>query len=238
MKKATLLFTSLLVSGVGLHGQGSYSITADFAYTSEYVFRGLERADNSMQGSVEVLVGDVYVGGWTNQPVTKNADNEIDFYAGYSFDVSDQLSLDLGGTYYWYPEANGAATRDATEAFLGIRTEMGGFTPAVYGYYDITREATTLQGSIGYSFPLQAWGVSLDMSILGGWSDADDLFPDSGMEVADGYTYWGADVSIPFRLSQTSTLTVGGHYADTANVGFGAPSSENVWFTVALTTGF
>ena len=45
---------------------------------SEYVFRGVELAGDSVQASVDVSYGDVYAGAWTNQPFESGSDSEID----------------------------------------------------------------------------------------------------------------------------------------------------------------
>src|SRR4051812_34114793 len=53
-----------------------YWITADFEYTSAYVFRGLQRAEDSFAPSLEVGYTDYYLGVWSNQPLHGHVGNE------------------------------------------------------------------------------------------------------------------------------------------------------------------
>jgi uncharacterized protein (TIGR02001 family) len=238
--KKTAIILAALAAGAGLNAQdvkSSYSVTTDFTYASEYIFRGVELAGNSFQPSVEVTVEDFYLGLWTNQPVTKREANEVDVYAGYKFKVNEQLSWEAVGTYYWYPEAKGWETRESYEAGIGATYTVSGISTSVYGYYDFVLEATTGQASVGYSFPLEAAGTSLDFSVFFGSVDAKDWAPDSPMSVSESYTYYGADLSIPYKLNDHATATAGVHYAANENTPVGTPDS-NLWFTVGLSVGF
>ena len=240
MKKTAILLAAL-AAGAGAQAQepkSSYSVTTDFTFASEYVFRGIELADNSFQGSVELTVQDFYVGVWTNQPITRHQDNEIDIYAGYKFTLTDYLSLEAVGTYYWYPEAGNDGFKHSTEAGLGATYTVGGISTSVYGYYDFDLEARTLQVSVGYSLPLQAIGASLDFSAYYGWVDADDFDPPAGIKVGENYQYYGVDVSLPYKLSENATFTVAGHWADHRRLFDGELPDNHLWWTAGITVGF
>ena len=239
MKKITMFLATLAV-GAALNAQtprSSYSVSADFPYSSKYVFRGIENSKDAFQPSVEVTVGDAYGGIWTNQPITKGQSNEIDLYGGYKWKTSDALSFEAVGTYYWYPEARGGATKHTFEMGIGGTYTVSGVTTSAYYYRDFVLEANILQGSIGYSFPLTDIGSSLDFSLYLGSVNARDWAPDSGVKVKENYGYWGVDASIPFKLNDTSTFTVGTHYADNNGLPSGTPGSF-FWVTVGLTVGF
>ena len=62
--------------------KSDYSITTDFTYASEYIFRGVENSGNAFQPSIEFTTGDLNLDLWTNQPVTKHENNEIDLSGG------------------------------------------------------------------------------------------------------------------------------------------------------------
>ena len=241
MKKTAILLAAL-AAGAGVQAQeptSSYSVTTDFTFASEYVFRGLEIADNSFQGSVEVAVDDFYIGLWTNQPVTRHQDNEIDIYAGYKFTVTDYLSMEAVGTYYWYPEAGDSGFRHSTEIGLGATYTQSGISTSVYGYYDLDLEARTLQVSVGYSLRLEVIGSSLDFSAYYGWVDADDFDPPTGVKVSENYQYYGVDVSLPYKLSENATFSVAGHWADNRKFfGPGADAGNHLWWTAGITVGF
>ncbi len=239
MKKIALILAALSV-GAALHAQdprSSYAVTSDFTYTSDYVFRGIKQADDSLQPSVEIAYGDYYVGFWTNQPVKRHQDDELDFYGGYKYRLSPNISLEAVGTYYWYPEAKGPLTRHSYEAGLGATYTLRGITTSLYYYRDFKLDANTLQGSVGYSFPLEAIGASVDVSLTAGTVDANDWAPNSGVGVKESYTYYGADVSVPYKLSDKATFTLGGHWAHNHNL----PSvidDDTVWWTAGITVGF
>lgn len=242
MKKIAIILAALAAS-VGMNAQdskSSYSVTTDFTYSSEYIFRGIESADASFQPSVELAMGDFYVGLWTNQPVTKHANNEIDIYLGQKFKMNDQLSFEVVGTYYWYPEARTSLgeTKHSYEAGVGATYTVSGISTSVYYYYDFRLEANTVQGSVGYSLPLEALGASLDLSVFYGTVDGKDFAPDAlGSAVSQSYSYYGADVSIPYKLNDHATVTTGVHYATNENVPPGT-ADNNLWFSVGLSVGF
>jgi len=242
MKKSALFLAALAV-GVSAQAQDtkrSYSVTSDFTYASKYVFRGVEQNNaDAFQPSVEVTVGDAYVGLWTNQPLTKQANNEVDLYAGYKFKLNDALSLEAVGTYYWYPEARSSLgqTKDSTELGLGATYTISGVTTSLYYYYDFTLEANTVQGSVGYSIPLEMAGASIDFSAFFGSAKGKDWLPESGLKVEESYNYYGLDVSIPYKLSETATVTVGAHWAQNDNY-FSNDTNDETWVTAGLTIGF
>lgn len=249
MKKVILLAAALATTSAWAQPSGGatgYSVTTDFTYASEYIFRGIENAGNSFQPSVEVAVGDFSVGLWTNQPVTNSEANEIDIYSGYTIRVSESLSLEALVNYYWYPEANPGDTEDSLEFGVGATWAFRGFSPNVYYYRDFTLNADTVQGALGYSFPLERFGVSLDTSVYVGSVLARNLAPDafgSGPRIRESYMYYGVDVNVPYRLTSAATLTLGVHYSDVNNLeGVGGVTGyrgdKNVWFTAGLSVGF
>jgi uncharacterized protein (TIGR02001 family) len=240
MKKTAILLAAV-AAGAGLNAQdvkSSYSVTTDFTYASEYVFRGIEYAGNSFQPSVEASIGDAYVGLWTNNPSTGNEDNEIDIYGGYKYKLNESLSFEAVGTYYWYPESKGTATEETWELGLGATYLFSGISTSLYYYYDFVREADTIQASVGYSVPLEVIGSSIDFSVFYGTVDARDDAPDANFRVMETYNYYGFDISVPYKLNDKSALTAGLHYA--ANDGFtdGSVPEDNLWFTLGLSVGF
>lgn len=229
MKKSVLILAALL-AGVSLRAEeaSSYSVTLDFPYTTKYVFRGVELARQSFQPSVEVGVGNFAAGLWTNQPILDNTDNEIDFYAGYSASLSDTWSLDVGGCLYYYPELDASSGADNTtfEPYIGITGTVGDVSPGLYLYYDLTLKALTVEGQLGYSVPLSPAGASLDFSLNLGRVD-----PDAG----SGYTYYSIGASVPFKLSESGTLTLGINYAHNSISGI---ENSSFFGTAGVTIGF
>lgn len=244
--KKLLVFLAGLAPAAGLSAAESkpaYTVTTDFTYTSDYVFRGLKSAGNSFQASVEAASGDFNAGLWTNQPITKNQNDEIDLYAGYRLNVNSRFAVEGAATYYWYPEAKSSAgeTKDSTELSVGASYDVAPLTPSVFYYHDFRLKSDTLQASIGHKMPLgSVSAATFETSVFAGSVRFKDAAPDApGAAVQESYTYYGIDVSIPYKLAANATFTVAGHYAKNEGVpaGSGIPK-DKTWFTAGITIGF
>lgn len=226
MKKILVLALSAVAAG-GI-AKADYSLSSDLTYASDYIFRGVQLADNTLHPSLELTQGDFYVGMWAALPIdnveSKGWSDEFDFYLGYTKELSDKASIDVGATYYYYPDSN---VDESIEAYLGIKFDVGGFTPAAYAYYDFDLKATTLQGSVGYSIPMAGAGTSLDLSATYGYVEPD---------TDDSYTYYGASAQVPYKLNENATLTFGVHYASN-DIGHGV-DDDFFYYTAGVTIGF
>ncbi|WOO41898.1 TorF family putative porin [Rubellicoccus peritrichatus] len=227
------------------------SITGTFDFETQYVFRGVALAQQSFQPSVEfgfpVLGGDLYTGVWTNQPITNGTANEIDFYGGFAYPVTDMFTVDVGFTYYWYPEGVGATPgiSQTREIYVGVSADVI-LSPALYFYYDFDLEQTVLEGSIGYSFDLGEYigteGVSFDLGGYLGWLNADAANGSQRGGVAkagNGYTYLGvtADLVYAFSENVSSSLGVRYSYNNDGTLAQGAITTgkeNNLWFGATL----
>ena len=235
MKKTALLLAALLTTGASLSADdamtapaSSYTVTMDFPYASKYVFRGVQFAEGSFQPSIKITSGPAYSGIWTNQPVTSNIDNEIDFYAGYGFEVAKGWSLDVGATLYYYPELDDSTGLDNNtfEGYVGINgTIGGGVTVGLYAYNDFTLDAFTLQGNFGYSLPIDdKFSCNLSANI-------GHVSPDAGSD----YSYYGVAAQFPYKLTNTATLTGGVNWASHDISGL---DDNHLWFNLGLTVTF
>jgi len=254
MKKIALIIAALAVAGVSYAADSatvttkpSYSVTSDFSYTSEYVFRGIQSSYAATQGSVEVGQDDFRVGIWTNQPTnsaTTGATNEIDFYAGYKLKLDRDLTADFVATYYYYPENNGGATRNSYELgvggtydLVGLNPGFAGISTSLYYYYDFRLRAQTLQVSVGYSLALKDFGTSLDFSVFAGQVAAKKLFPDSGFKIRESYGYYGIGLNIPYKLAENAQVHIGTSYTFNTNVPVGTVRN-NLAVNGGITLGF
>jgi len=230
MKKIALIVAALAVAGssyaadnVNVTTKPSYSVTSDFSYTSEYVFRGIKQSNAAFQGSVEVGQDDVRVGVWTSQPInSKTYINEIDFYAGYKIKLDRDLTADFVGTYYYYPEANRPVTHHSYELgvggiydLAGLNPGFAGVTTSLYYYYDFRLQQQTLQASVGYSIALKDYGTSLDFSAYAGQAAARDALPDAkdAPKHHESYGYYGIGLNIPYKLAENAQVHIGASYS-------------------------
>ncbi len=226
MKKIAAILLAAGITGSSLSAQeeSSYSITMDFPFVSEYIFRGLQFAEESIQPSVEFASGDFYAGIWSSQPVVGKDPNEFDFYVGYGFALNDTWALDVGGTYYYYPET--PSGDEQFEPYVGIAGDLGGgFSGSVYGYYETEFEVTTFQFDLGYSIEMS------DTSTF-------DVAANFGIVSADGgedYNYYGVSATANYALND-----IAGTYAGVVFVDSDATTGvdSEVYFIAGISMGF
>ena len=186
------------------------AFTLDVSYVSDYVFRGVKVSDSALQPSLEATYADFYAGAWHSNEISDNTpaptvadpipvQDETDLYVGLKHKLDDTFSADVGVTRYLY---NGGSQIDSSEVYVGINANVL-LSPSIYAYYDFDKEVATYIGSVGYSLPIEAIKSSLDFSASVGFVDIN-----GGQE----YLYGVAGVAIPYKLSDTSTLTVGVDY--------------------------
>lgn len=234
------------------------SISGSFAYESEYIFRGADLSDHSFQPGVEfgygALGGDVYFGIWSSHEIsnTDDVNTEVDFYAGYAVGLDEfiedvPLTLDVGFTYYFYPDAGAVAPPlfpttqvgiDRTrEVYIGISADTL-LSPALYYYYDFDLEQSVLELSIGHSIDLAEVAdvnASLDLGAYWGFVDTGDvtggqndfitaLFPATPTE--NGYSYGGISADLVYSLSENASASLGGRWAANNDGG----KEDHLWF--------
>jgi uncharacterized protein (TIGR02001 family) len=256
MKKTALIIAALMAAGVS-YGQGvtakpSYSVTTDFTYTSEYVFRGIKNSNAAFQGSIEIGQDDARLGVWTSQPFNSKQDvdrkytNEIDVYAGYKLKLSRDLTADFVGTYYYYPEATGGSTHHSYELGVGGIYNLGGMSPAfkgvstsLYYYYDFRLKAQTVQASLGYSLALTDWGTSIDFKVFAGQVTSHDYTPDvDDSSTRESWSYYGIGVNIPYKLAENAQVHVGASVSQNDKFFRDFRPRQNASVNAGVTIGF
>ena len=89
--------------GAALFAPGALSaqaeVTANAGWLSQYYYRGLMQKTSSASAGLDVAAGTFSAGTWAAD-VGDGA--EVDLYAGVGFDVTDQVSVSVGGTGYFY----------------------------------------------------------------------------------------------------------------------------------------
>lgn len=227
MKKiaALLLAAATSLASLNAQAESSYNITVDFPFVSEYVFRGIKFADESIQPSIELAVDDFYIGMWTSQPVSDNIANEFDFYLGYGVALNDTWSVDFGATYYYYPET--PSGDEQFEPYVGLAGDLGsGFSGSAYYYYETEFEVSTFQFDLGYSVAIDD-SSSLDLGATYGYVTA------SG---GGDYSYYGVSGTFNYALNDNSGIYAGVVYADN-DIG-GGVEDGHVYFIAGLSVGF
>lgn len=243
MRKLTFA-AALLIGAASLQAQdaptSSYSVTTDFTYASEYIFRGIEQQDHAFQPSVTFTSGPLTLGVWTSQAINHkfaswSEGSEIDVFGAWTIPIS-KYSLALGATYYWYPSARPSfgepdSTWEPSVTFSGPL--VGPLTFNVAAFHDFVLDSNTFQGGLGYSLPLPDEKGSFDVGVYYGKSKIDDGNGDLAGEPEFDYAYYGASVSVSYKLTEKSSMKVAVQYAKTDVDGL----PKNLYFTVGVTTG-
>lgn len=231
MKKSAILLAAFVAVGPILKAQDALSVSLDSTYYSEYIFRGEKIGGKSLQSSVEAAYGDFYAGIWTSLPIQNlnGDDSEVNFYAGYGLALTDNWSLDVGATVYYYSD-NFIFTNNDVEFFVGVTGDLAGLDAGVYLYAaPFAYDYYVLEASLGYSFPLEAIGSSLDVSGSIGFFDTRDG--------AGDYTYFNLGAEVPYALSDNATLTAGVYYTY-RDRSVGNRSNDYLYWSLGLSFGF
>ncbi|TNE77568.1 MAG: hypothetical protein EP334_06500 [Gammaproteobacteria bacterium] len=114
--KKSLIATSIAVTlPVVANVAQAFETSANVTLTSDYKFRGISQNDTeiAVQGGFDVAFDSgFYAGIWGSQvdfdyESSEDANLELDYYVGYSGDITDNLSFDVGYLYYDYPGSDG-----------------------------------------------------------------------------------------------------------------------------------
>lgn len=190
---------ALLLGGTMIAQAAEFS--GNVAYTTDYRFRGISQGDRSpaIQGGFDISAENgLYFGTWASNVTFSGAAIEMDYYGGWSKDLSDDTSVDVGVLWYNYPEDDADPDLDYWEVYASY-----GFYGATVGlnyspdYFAETDAFVYVYGE--YSFPLGE-AVSLDLHL--GWNvfDDDDSFaafiaPAPGENAGDDYIDYSIGLS-------------------------------------------
>ena len=199
-------------------GESGFEFSGNVALVSEYRFRGVDLSggDIAVQGGVDLTHSSgFYVGTWgssLDEDTVGFGHTELDVYGGYSGELGEGLSFDLGVIAYLYPNAGpgdfdyveftgsvgftfGPAEVTLGGAYAPEQDSLGG-TDNVYVYTDlgvgIPGTPLTLTGHLGYTDGFLTftndskafdWSIGAETTIFG--------------PVSAGIAYVGAEGDIP-----------------------------------------
>lgn len=251
MKKFAIA-SVVLSSFVSAAHADTLAVDTAVGFESRYVFRGVQLAETSIQPSIQLNYGNFYGGAWFNLPVGDDdlvvtpGGEELDFYAGYGFALNESVHLDVGFTYYTYPDlASGffdvfeedgdGLGANTVEIFAGLSFDTA-LTPTFYVYRDFMLDTLTIEGSVSHSIPL-AEKTSFDLGAALGYVVDDDP--------AD-YLYGNISADLTYALSDHGSLAAGVRYggADIAGGSFiddsigGTLQSSGFWWGISVGGSF
>jgi uncharacterized protein (TIGR02001 family) len=177
--------------------EGASSLSVNAALSTDYVFRYISQTfeDPAVSGGVDWDSGSgFYMGVWgSNVDFGDDARLEMDFYGGYSFETSGELTVNVGLIDYEY--FGNQANDSYFEGFVSIAKGPAFLTV----YHDIkSGEYTWVEG--GFEHELGLGSTSLTLGTL---------LVDEG----DGYSGWSLGASYPYR-SANYTVTAFGTDSD------------------------
>lgn len=114
-----VLATSLAVTGLAAPLASQADMSATFAASSMYLWRGVNLSPDGgmISGSLDYTSGGFYAGAWTS---SETGGHETDLYLGYSSTLGD-FSYNIGYAKYLYPEeADDLGDTDAAEIYAKL----------------------------------------------------------------------------------------------------------------------
>ena len=98
----TALAAAMIPAANAVEVSGNVSIATD------YKFRGISQSDGeAISGGFDVgFDSGFYVGTWGSSIEDWGNGIELDYYAGFATDLSENVSIDVGYLYYGYPNAD------------------------------------------------------------------------------------------------------------------------------------
>ena len=183
---------------------GPITLTGGAAVVSDYRFRGvsLSNKDFALQPYLTVKhESGLYAGVWASN-IADNAgdDLEVDLYAGFS--GGEELTYDIGATYYLYP---GVSSFNYVEFTGKLGSTIGPATVGVQLSYVPSQDNTGNQDNIYYGTNATIALPNSPISIVGSMGIEDGAF-----SVGDEKVDWSLGLT-----AAVSGFTLGASYVDT-----------------------
>ena len=232
---------------------GDLSVAAALGFESRYVFRGVQFAETSIQPSVTLTKDGFHVGAWFNLPVGDDDSvvpangEELDLVIGYATPLGGVVTLDVGLTYYVFPEAmsgfgdfyeedGDGLGINTLEPYVSLAFDAP-LAPVVTLYRDFMYDAFTLQGAASHSIPL-AEKTNFDLAATLGYVIDDSIGVD--------YLYGVASAGLSYEVSETSKVYAGARYGGSDLPGgslvddslAGTAKASGFWWGTGLSTRF
>lgn len=224
-------------------GDEAPPLRVDVVYASSLVFRGVERAGDSVQTVVEFNREGFRGGMWLSQPFDRDDPGEVSFNAAYARETSGGIGLEAMLAHTWFDDVPGV-NRSLEAGVRVTSVPTGGFTPSLAFYHDFYFASDAAEAALARSIPLTKLGAFLELNLFAGWVHGKDWRPGAaGPRQRDGHGYWGGEVRLPYRIGPHSTVVASLHYAGTSgrsisNGPFGSRANDKFWVTLGVNLDF
>lgn len=200
----SLFIFSMILGSANVQSQVSLGTDV----VSRYIWRGLDFGQSmTYQPALSYSKGGFEVGAWGSYAFNDASANELDIWASYSIELSEETSLSLGVTDYFFPSAPGAYfdfNQDGShiiEPFIGY---SGVFS--VTAYMNVLNDPDN-SVYINASYPFELDEVSLE-AFIGFVPGESALYGTTGATIQD----IGLSASKSIVLTDSFSLPVGVSY--------------------------
>lgn len=206
---------------------GPITVSGGAALVSDYRFRGVSLSDKDFAFQPYLTVkheSGFYAGVWgSNLAENAGDDLEVDLYAGFS--GGEELTYDIGATYYLYP---GVSSFNYVELTGKLGSTIGPATVGVQLSYVPSQDNTGDADNIYYGTNATIALPDSPISIVG------------SMGIEDG-AFTGGDEKVDWSLGLTAAVsgfTVGASYVDTNRRSVFAFKDSSAGVVFSLSYGF
>jgi uncharacterized protein (TIGR02001 family) len=161
---ATLIVAPFYATAVDVGG----SVTVG----SDYLWRGAsQKGSPAISAGVEVGHNGLYAGTWVSQvDYGDNSDYEYDFYAGYGYDITDELSVDVGLIQYNFNNESGNQleewyTSATFRRFTAIYYQDLDNSDNHFAEYSYEIPVDNVSLSVFYQDPMDFYGINISKDI-------------------------------------------------------------------------
>jgi uncharacterized protein (TIGR02001 family) len=228
---AALSSTTAFAQEAEEEAAGPIEVSGNVALTSDYRFRGVSFSggDFALQGGIDVAhESGVYVGTWASTIDANGGfgEMELDVYGGWSGDVAEGVSVDVGLLYYMYPTEDTGADTDYFEPYASVSTTLGPVGATVGVAYAWDQDSLGDQDNLYVytDFELGVADTPVTLSAHLGYTDG--VFATQ----LDGTSFdWGVGAS----YAVTDSLSLGVNYVDTQGPSINDFTDAGVFFTLS-----
>ena len=213
-------------------GESGLELSGNVALVSDYRFRGVSFSDGdiALQGGIDLAHSSgFYVGTWasTISGGTAFGELELDVYGGWSGDVTEGLTFDIGLLYYIYPTGDipGADT-DYFEPYASISTTLGPVSATLGAAYAWDQDSLGNSDNIYVYTDFEVGIPDTPVSLSAHLGYTDGVFSTD----TDGTSFdWGLGAS----YAVTDSLSLGVNYVDTQGPSFEDFTDAGFFFTLS-----
>ncbi len=207
--------------------EGPITVSGGVAVVSDYRFRGVSLSDKDFALQPTITIkheSGFYVGAWGSNIAENSGDDlEVDLFAGFS--GGDELTYDIGATYYMYP---GASSLNYLEFTGKLGSTFGPATIGVQLSYVPEQDNTGDQDNIYFGTNATIAIPDSPISIVG------------SMGIEDG-AFSAGDEKVDWSLGLTANVagfTLGASYVDTNRRTIVVPGDAKAGVVFSLSYSF